>query len=275
MTFNLKTAQIQVNAAFVYACPKNWEWDTASDIYRKGGFDLWTIIGGEGTLRSGSSVFRLSEGDCFLLRPDERYFATHDPCNPLILYPVHFDFIDRYKRRICPPAEKLPVFYRHIGNIVFLKNMIERIQINIEIKRNDLASEWLRIILLELDSWNISGNIRIFNSKRLSKLYSLKEDVMLRPEKYKSVGEMSREMKISNAYFSRLFRKTQGISANEFLISARIEVAKKLLTMSNDTISEIADKVGYSSTFFFSRQFKQKTGKSPKKYRQTHFFIGK
>jgi transcriptional regulator GlxA family with amidase domain len=51
------------------------------------------------------------------------------------------------------------------------------------------------------------------------------------------------------------------------MIRRRIQRAATLLSESSLTISQIADAMGYRDVYFFSRQFKQKMGQSPRTYR--------
>lgn len=50
-------------------------------------------------------------------------------------------------------------------------------------------------------------------------------------------------------------------------INARIEFAKSLLTTTDMTIQDIAKKSGYRNYEHFERQFREKCGLTPQKYR--------
>lgn len=60
-----------------------------------------------------------------------------------------------------------------------------------------------------------------------------------------------------------------GMSVNEYINKQRINQALQLLENSDATISEIADKVGFSYQCHFSTAFKQITGMTPTEYRQS------
>ena len=81
-----------------------------------------------------------------------------------------------------------------------------------------------------------------------------------------SPGELAEEIRLSEDYFSRQFKRTFGISARSWLVKKRIDAISEDLISSNKSISEVADDYGYSDIFFFSRQFKQVTGKSPRNW---------
>lgn len=60
-----------------------------------------------------------------------------------------------------------------------------------------------------------------------------------------------------------------GMSVNEYINKLRINQALQLLENSDATVSEIADKVGFSYQCHFSTAFKQITGMTPTEYRQS------
>ena len=62
---------------------------------------------------------------------------------------------------------------------------------------------------------------------------------------------------------SELFSKTKGVTLEKFIILHKIERVKELLIYDELNISEIADKMHYSSVSHLTRQFKQVTGLTP------------
>ncbi len=57
------------------------------------------------------------------------------------------------------------------------------------------------------------------------------------------------------------------IAHEHYITELKINRAKKLLRETHLSISEIAEKVGFSDTGYFNKLFKAKTGASPSKYR--------
>jgi two-component system response regulator YesN len=68
-------------------------------------------------------------------------------------------------------------------------------------------------------------------------------------------------------YLARLFKKETGVSLGNYIIEARISIAKDLLKTTNMSVNSIASKVGYSNYSYFSKLFKQETGCTPYEYR--------
>jgi AraC-like DNA-binding protein len=82
-----------------------------------------------------------------------------------------------------------------------------------------------------------------------------------------SLEDAAREACLSPFYFHRLFAQTFGQTPHDFLTARRIEAAKKLLTHSDMSITEICFEVGYSSLGSFSALFQREVGCSPRDYR--------
>lgn len=79
--------------------------------------------------------------------------------------------------------------------------------------------------------------------------------------------DMAAQADLSASHFSRLFKQTIGQSPYQFLMSYRIEQAKKMLDNPNALMIDIAMDCGFSDQAHFSRVFKKIEGITPKKYR--------
>ena len=74
---------------------------------------------------------------------------------------------------------------------------------------------------------------------------------------------LSEELHYDYNYLSTLFSSVEGITLEQYIIRQRIERAKELLFYDEWSLSEIADRLGYSSVAHLSSQFKKVTGFSP------------
>lgn len=70
------------------------------------------------------------------------------------------------------------------------------------------------------------------------------------------------------SYLSKLFSEVEGVTIEQFVINQRIEKVKELLIYDEDSLSEIAFRLGYSSTAHLSNQFKKYTGMTPSRFKQ-------
>jgi len=86
-----------------------------------------------------------------------------------------------------------------------------------------------------------------------------------------SIDQLADQCFISKYHFIRLFKKCTGMSPYKYIMVARINKSKLLLSTTRMPISEIAEAVGFPETSNFSKAFKQLTGNMPSVYRKEHY----
>jgi YesN/AraC family two-component response regulator len=74
---------------------------------------------------------------------------------------------------------------------------------------------------------------------------------------------LSEKLNYEYHYLSTLFSEVKGTTIEHYIISHKIERAKELLLYNQLTLTEIADKLHYSSVAHLSNQFKKVTGLTP------------
>lgn len=83
-----------------------------------------------------------------------------------------------------------------------------------------------------------------------------------------TVQKIASKVNLSADYFSKEFHRAFGIKPLKYIQTKKIERAQILLTSTNESLSSIAEKVGFEHLSYFSRLFKSLTGITPGKYRQ-------
>ncbi len=79
---------------------------------------------------------------------------------------------------------------------------------------------------------------------------------------------LSQKLNYDYTYLANLFSENQGTTIEHFLLSHRIERVKELLVYDELNVTEIADKLHYSSVTHLSNQFKKMTGLTPSHYKR-------
>ncbi|KZN39404.1 hypothetical protein N480_00815 [Pseudoalteromonas luteoviolacea S2607] len=83
-----------------------------------------------------------------------------------------------------------------------------------------------------------------------------------------SLSDIAKCSYMSPYHFLRVFKDTYGETPNEFLIRLRLQQAKKMLITENYSVSEVCERVGYSSLGSFSSLFLKQVGVAPTAYRR-------
>jgi AraC-like DNA-binding protein len=87
------------------------------------------------------------------------------------------------------------------------------------------------------------------------------------PNGLPTVKHLADAVHLSPGYLGDLLKKETGLNAQEHIHQYVIEEAKNILLNSNQSVSEIAFHLGFEYPQYFSRLFKQKTGKTPLEFR--------
>ena len=83
------------------------------------------------------------------------------------------------------------------------------------------------------------------------------------------LADLLAEAHMSKSYFLRLFRRYMGTTPYNYLVNFRITQAKELLVLTDHSVSEIAQEVGFGDASNFSTRFAKATGQSPLQYRKS------
>ena len=85
-----------------------------------------------------------------------------------------------------------------------------------------------------------------------------------------TLDTVAKENAFNPTYFSEMFKQETGKNFSDYLLSVRIEEAKKMLRNGNMKIYEIAEAVGYKDTKYFSQIFEKTVGMKPNAYRKLY-----
>lgn len=81
--------------------------------------------------------------------------------------------------------------------------------------------------------------------------------------------EIAKHIGITEDHLTFCFRQELGVTPIEYLQRYRINQSKRLLKESHQTITEIAMRVGFADSGYFSRIFRHETGMSPEMFRHS------
>lgn len=106
------------------------------------------------------------------------------------------------------------------------------------------------------------------NPKLSPQIQACCDYIELNVEEDFNISDLAARTGYTKYYLSRKFEEETGVSLNGYINIARVERAKLLLTVTDDGIQEIADRLHFCSRSYFSEAFRKITGTSPAKYRK-------
>ena len=258
---------VRVNRAGKTICPRDWNWDT-QDLIKD--FDIWTAIKGQGLLTAGSKTYAIAPGDCFILRRNERYFFEQNSQYPLIVFYIHYDYIDNKGQPLMLDDVKMPPFHRKVDKLTFFMELLERVVASHRKGMNYCheAEQWLKTVLLEIGTYDRTPVLSGFEMEQSNLIENICTEVMKDPASVCSINQLALKYSYTPDHLCRLFKKYKGIAPSQFILTAKMELARTLLKASNYSVSRISEFLGYKDVYFFSRQFHLKTGLTPSDYRK-------
>ena len=115
-----------------------------------------------------------------------------------------------------------------------------------------------------------SASRRLLKTGRLQDFY-IREATSFIEQNFQndiSVEDIAAFCNLNRSYFGKIFRDAVGKSPQEFLISYRMTKAAELLKLTELSINDLSNAVGYPNQLHFSRAFKKTYGIPPRQWRQ-------
>ncbi len=81
-----------------------------------------------------------------------------------------------------------------------------------------------------------------------------------------TIQDLARHVHYSRAYITVQFKAATGMSIMDYVERQRMQRAKELLEEGSQTVTQIAESLGYASLQYFSRRFRLAVGCSPSQY---------
>ena len=155
-----------------------------------------------------------------------------------------------------------------IGSRVHLiTEMIDELSASEIPNRESAIASLLKTLLIYCDS---KCNIRVDHENKSGKIRlvtKFKDLVDRNVETKHKVSDYASMLNISSKYLNQLVKEVMGVTAKKVIQEQLTIRARRELKFTNESIKEIAFKLGFSEPFHFSNYFKKQTGSSPSDFR--------
>lgn len=256
-----------------FRCLQGWH-RSRSDSERLKEQELWLVWAGRGRMQTRTAEYELRPGFCVWMRPGQIYDAQQDEQDRIGLTFIHFNFQNAALNR----SHHYPEFFE-VGDMNYVDSISRRI---VEIMQQQDAPPELRSaagLLLSGLLLDLVTKFRYAGKPGASPVARHHEELVQKTVRtiFEKVGsalsvrELAAQAGYSPAHFSSLFKKVTGQTVEAAIVQARIDKARQLLRQSDLSIGQVAEATGYRDVYFFSRQFKIKTGQTPTRYRAAQF----
>ncbi len=206
------------------------------------------VVSGFGIFKIKGKEYKIKPGEMFVIPPYIETYYEADSVNPWSYIWIGFTTNSKLPKElsdiiVCPEAENIFVSMKKctdysLGRSAYLG-----------------ARLWDLFALLSEGGNNKYGYVE----KALEFIHSnYMHDI--------TVEQIARYLNLDRSYFSVIFKKKTGLSPKQYLLNYRMNIAATLIIRKDIAISVVANSVGYSNLYTFSKMFKRHFGISPSNY---------
>lgn len=219
------------------------------------------VYSGRGIFRVDGCEYEVGSGQMFLIKPNQLAYYKADSDEPWLYRWIEFN--GSMAERVLAVFD-LPVLDDNeelLGNAI--KDIVEGGSVPFEFLMQKL---WGFIAAL--------SHSFVEAPKAYSEEYVKKAVAFIKNNVHKKVTvyDIAENIGIDRSYLSRLFRKYQNISPQQYIINVKMNAAAQYLKNTDISIAEAANSVGYYDYHVFNKIFKNHFGLSPSAWRKKKFW---
>lgn len=241
-------------------------------------FELIVMTQGELHIAADDKKYTVKEGEYILMHPPCRQYG-HKP-SKCTFYWTHFAYNNWQNNPKIHDKETL----EHTDCTIFLPALAEIPRIDrliVLLKQlqdcdrkyhnRNLNNYSLTTILCELYSQlYLSAGGTAVKGEQMQLYTDIVDYISWRIHENIKVSEIAAYFEYNEKYLTTFFKKVSGTPLKTYILNRKMELAKALLTDSNQPIAQIGYDLGFTDNHNFSSAFKKITGQSPSKYREAY-----
>lgn len=146
--------------------------------------------------------------------------------------------------------------------------------VSVELGMAELTEDLTRLQYEQLKTSLFSSGLVLIEDKRDVLIEQIKTTVteMIHEEEEVLLSNnsnyISEKLRYNYTYLSNVFSEEKGITIQQYIILHKIECVKELMMYNELSLTQIADKLHYSSVAHLSNQFKKITGLTPSYFKR-------
>lgn len=232
------------------------------------------VIDGSGTFIRDNKEYHLEKGDAFIITPQNLVRYQPDKNSRWGYCWIAFSGTDcQTLFEQCGLQKDLAVFSFDMKDIEPLLTMINTLakgnpvnKYAFALRTDAMALQVLSNCAMKLTTKKDSNSVMSFSIIDTAVAY-----MQANLHKNVNISDICRELCVSRAYFSTLFKKTLEQSPYQFLQNLRVQRASELLLADkNLRVYEIAEMVGFSSVAQFCKSFRRHNKFTPSAFRKKY-----
>jgi AraC-like DNA-binding protein len=222
-------------------------------------YDVTYVTAGSACYTIDGVDYEIHKGDLFCLPPGHIREAETKHNNLMHCFAVNFELKDLYGYQA-----KLPFpLISHIGIHKDLLRLYHELVFTWLEKEPgySIKSCGLFILILHLLFERIVYNID--SSGKDSRVKKVCRYITRHFSEKSSVRNLAALTGLNPVYFGALFKKETGLTVHQYIAKTRVKNGENMLKSGEFTVADVAERCGYSDTFYFYKQFKRIMGFAP------------
>ena len=214
---------------------------------------LHYVACGRGVFENRKGRFDVSQGQIFVIKPDEITFYQADASEPWTYYWIGFEC------NIQMPSilQQSVINSQNCEHIFTSLRSFSALEYG---KENLLCSKIYELFsILDKNSTNTEN-------QPLDYILRAKNYIESNYVNDIKIEQIAKYLNIDRSYFTNIFKKHIGVSPQEYLVDYRLNKAAQLISVYGYKPSGVCFAVGYKDAVNFSRMFKRRFGVSPSHY---------
>ncbi|MCA0755801.1 AraC family transcriptional regulator [Paenibacillus sp. N4] len=247
-------------------------------------FAFHLFVQGKGSMIIEGKTYEVGKGSLVFIRPGQAHSFHHHPGLQLEAFNIYCDLWEipgsgaatfsfqtdsadpalLTLQESCPELEELPTH-------VMITPYPDAVDLFIQICGLHASS---RIYSEEIGACLMSGWLmRFYNIVREGqprdyRIMHILEEIDRNPERQFNYTDWCKRWGLEKTHFYKLFRRDTGMTPKAYQLKQKMAKASVLLLESNQSVTSIAEHLGYDSIHYFSKQFTDVIGVPPTTYRQ-------
>ncbi|WP_127587695.1 helix-turn-helix domain-containing protein [Paenibacillus koleovorans] len=260
----LEQVTFRMNNAFGKSiCQPGWYWDQQTPFTD---YDIFYVLSGSGTMQLGEEKFQLQRKSCLIMRPGDLPKATQHPNDRLTVLFMHFRIEGPPSwENSSLPFPRFTVVENAFQTETILYQLLEVNEFPLLLSELEFDCLMKRFIIT-LIRQQPDNRDRAFTSKQLLTIRQIKTYIRERGGIGIDWNELAGSVGMSTQYVSRLFKSSTGSTLKQYVAKTKMEHAQEMLAQTGMSLTEIAEYLGYSDLFAFSKSFKLAYGLAPSDY---------
>jgi YesN/AraC family two-component response regulator len=246
-------------------------------------FDLLIVTSGALYMGEEDRQWKVQAGEALILSPDRYHYSTQSCTEETHFYWLHFqttgkwyEVMDSNRKEVhktaITPFHKNELFtidlpkYCKLSNPTLIYEKLRKLLLlvgHVSSKSRLQEQAIFQEILMQLHG-DYQPKVNTNAIQIAEKTANYLQQHFHQALSYKQLSE---DLNFHAAYITRCMKQVYGCTPQEYLTTYRIEQSKLFLLNTDKSVGEIAEKVGFSTTSYFTKTFSKQLKISPLKFR--------